>query len=103
MVADRYGVHNIEIVSLHLTSTDAPYLNDLRWRLERARSRVVNIAVDIKELWEKPALSGTDEERANAIALYTPWLEVARQLESQSIRCDPGRIKATDISPAVAL
>jgi sugar phosphate isomerase/epimerase len=101
MVADRYHVHNLEIVSLHLPAVERSYLEDFKQRLERTRSQVINIAVDVKELWEKPALSGTEEERTKAIALYKPWIEIGRQLGAQSVRCDPGRINPDDIAPPV--
>jgi len=63
MIADRYGVHNLEVVAPHLASTEPSYMREFKSRLERAHSRLINIPVDIDELWDQPALSGTDQQR----------------------------------------
>src|SRR5216683_1228674 len=62
MIADRYHVHNLEIVSPHFESSEPSYLRELNVRLERAHSHLVNIPVDYDELWEKPALSAPDSK-----------------------------------------
>ena len=46
LIADRYGVHHLEIVAPHFGDA-AP--GDVQARLTRAHSRIVNIPVDIKE------------------------------------------------------
>src|SRR5204862_2168863 len=69
MIADRYSVHNLEIVAPHFASTEPSYMRDFNRRLERAHSRLINIPVDIDELWDQPALSGTDQQRERAISL----------------------------------
>src|SRR5689334_19247697 len=76
MIADRYGVHNLEVVSNHFGDTDPA---ELQKRLDRTKSRMVNIPVDIKELWETPSLSSPDlRVRTRAIALYSEWIERAQ-------------------------
>jgi sugar phosphate isomerase/epimerase len=101
MIADRYHVHSLEVVAPHFASTDSSYLRDFKSRLERAHSRLVNIPVDIDELWDQPALSGTDHQRERAISLYSPWIDIAHDLGARSVRCDPGKVNAADPSPTV--
>jgi sugar phosphate isomerase/epimerase len=102
MVADRYGVHNVEIVYPHLASTEPAYVGEFRDRLRRAHSRVVNIPIDFAELWEKPSLSSTDpEEREHAISLYKQGIDVAAALGSPTGRCDPGRVDLEDPSVTI--
>ena len=68
MIADRYHVHNLEIVSPHFESSEPSYIRELKARLERAHSHLVNIPIDYDELWEKPALSAPDsKEREKAV------------------------------------
>jgi sugar phosphate isomerase/epimerase len=103
MVVDRYGVHNIEVVAPHAASTVGPYFHEVRARLDRAGSRVVNVPIDYAELWEKPALSAADPlEREHAISLYCRWIDHAAAMEAHSVRCDPGTINLDDLSPTIA-
>jgi sugar phosphate isomerase/epimerase len=102
MIADRYHVHNLEIVSPHFESSEPSYIRELKARLERAHSRLVNIPVDYDELWEKPALSATDsKEREKAISMYAKWIDIAHEIGARSVRCDPGIINLADPSPTI--
>jgi hypothetical protein len=100
MIADRYDVHNLEIVAPHFGDTDPAALQR---KLDATKSRMVNIPVDIKELWETPSLSSPDPAvRAHAIALYSAWIDRAQSLGVPSVRCDPGLLNLSDPSPTVA-
>ena len=100
MIADRYGVHNLEIVAPHFGDTDTAALQQ---KLDRTKSRMVNIPIDIKELWETPSLSSPDAGvRDHAIALYSAWIDRAGALGVPSVRCDPGLLNLNDLSPTIA-
>ena len=100
MIADRYGVHNLEIVAPHFGDTDPAALQQ---KLGRTKSRMVNIPVDIKELWETPSLSSPDDAvRNRAISLYSAWIDRAGALGVPSVRCDPGLLNLADLSPTIA-
>ena len=102
MIADRYHVHNLEIVSPHFESSEPSYLRELKIRLERAHAHLVNIPVDYDELWEKPALSAPDtKEREKAISMYAKWIDIAHEMGARSVRCDPGIINLADPSPTI--
>src|SRR5579871_4581790 len=60
MIADRYQVHQLEMVAPHFESTKPSYVREVRSRLERAHSHLVNIPVDIHELAVKGGLSDPD-------------------------------------------
>src|SRR5689334_11059733 len=78
MIADRYDVHNLEIVAPHFGDADPAALHQ---KLDRARSRMINIPIDIKELWETPSLSSPDDAvRNRAIGLYSAWIDRASSL-----------------------
>ena len=46
MLADVYGVHNVEFQHTHIASTERSYLQDLRARLERSKSRMTNLNLE---------------------------------------------------------
>lgn len=102
MVADRYGVHAIEIVAPHFAETTPGYLAELRRRLQRAHVRLVNIPADIDGLWDQPGLSDPDErKREAALKSYLPWVDVAKAMGAASIRCDPGKIRPDHLDVTV--
>jgi sugar phosphate isomerase/epimerase len=99
MIADKYHVHNLEVVLPHVLAADPPPVRDLKARLEKARSRVVNMPLDFGVLWNKAAISSTDgTERNLAIAMYKKGIDTAHELGSPSVRCDPGIVNLEDPS-----
>ena len=102
MIAGRYKVHNLEFCAPHFASTEKAYLQELKRRLLRAHSRVVNMPVDIEELWTGGGLSDTDEQvRDAAVSGAKIWIDVAAAIGSKSVRCDPGKLNPEDFSPTI--
>jgi sugar phosphate isomerase/epimerase len=102
MIADRYKVHNLEFCAPHFASTEKAYLLELKRRLLRAHSRVVNMPVDIEELRMGGGLSDTDEQvRDAAVSGARTWIDVAVAIGSKSVRCDPGKLNPEDFSPTI--
>jgi sugar phosphate isomerase/epimerase len=102
MIADRYKVHNLEFCAPHFASTEKTYLQEVKGRLVRAHSRVVNMPVDIDELWTGGGLSDTDEKvRDAAVNGSKIWIDVAAAIGSKSVRCDPGKLNPQDYSPTL--
>ena len=100
MVADRYHVHTMEFVAPHFESTSPGYLNELKVRLAKAHSRVVNIPVDIEEFRQGGGLSDqNDAVRNRAIQGAMRWIDVGRELGCQSVRCDPGKMHPSNLTP----
>jgi sugar phosphate isomerase/epimerase len=103
MIADRYHVHEMEIVAPHFASMEPSYIREVKSRLERAHSRVVNIPVDIKELWEAGGLSDPNPKvREAGIAACKKWIDFAHDLGAKSVRCDPGKINTADLKLTVS-
>ncbi len=102
MIASRYDVHELEIVAPHFESTGMTYLAKLKARLAEARSRIVNIPVDIAELEQGGGLSDKDPMvRDRAIAACMKWIDVAHDVGAASVRCDPGKMDTADPTPTV--
>ena len=100
MVADRYHVHTMEFVAPHFESTSPSYVNELKARLAKAHSRVVNIPVDIEEFREGGGLSDqNDAVRNKAIQGAMRWMDVGRELGCRSVRCDPGKMHPSNLTP----
>jgi sugar phosphate isomerase/epimerase len=99
MVADRYAVHNLEIVLPHFVDPNPQRVAEFKKRLEQTHSRVVNMPLDFAVLWNKPAISSTDPgERDAALAMYKSGIDTAQALGSPSVRCDPGVVNLDDPS-----
>ncbi|HJT01421.1 MAG TPA: TIM barrel protein [Terriglobales bacterium] len=102
MIADRYHVHNMEFVAPHFESASTAYLNELKQRLAKAHSRVVNIPVDIEEFRQGGGLSDqNDVVRNKAIQGAMRWIDVGRELSCRSVRCDPGKMHPSNLTPTV--
>jgi len=102
LIADRYHVHELEIVAPHI-STETSYIRDLKDRLDKAHSHLVNIPVDIEEVWHAGGLSDPDVKvREKTISACTKWIDIARELGARSVRCDPGKMNPADLSPTIS-
>jgi len=99
MIADRYHVHNVEVVLPHFLGAEPSMVRDFKSRLEKAHSRLVHMPLDFGELWNKPAISSTDQkERDAAVALYKKGIDAAAGLGCPLVRCDPGKVNLDDPS-----
>jgi sugar phosphate isomerase/epimerase len=102
MIADRYQVHELEFVAPHFAATTPAYLREVKERLEKAHSHLVNIPVDIEELELGGGLSDPDAEvRQRVIGACLKWIDIAYELGANSVRCDPGKINSADLRPTV--
>jgi len=91
MIAGRYMVHSLELVARHFASIEPAYLLELKSSLLRARSRLINLAVDARELESGGGLSDPQAgARESAIAATKRWIDIARQLGARSVSCHPG-------------
>lgn len=103
MIADRYQVHQLEMVAPHFESTKLSYVREVKARLARAHSHLVNIPVDIHELEIKGGLSDPDPKiRETAITACAKWMDIAQELGAKSVRCDPGDMNRADLSNTIA-
>ncbi len=102
MIADKFKVHNIEICVPHFASSDAGYLQELKKRLAGSHTRVVNMPVDIEEIWNKGGLSDPDKSvRSTAVNASKKWVDVAATIGSSAVRCDPGKLNSKNLAPTI--
>lgn len=93
MVAEKLDIHGIEPLSLHFASTEPAYLAELRTAVDKARSRIVNIPVDLTLSLYDP----DDTRRQAAVADAKKWVDVAVAVNSLSVRVHIARVK--DLEP----
>lgn len=102
MIADRYKVHHLEICAPHLASTEAAYLKEVKDRLTKAHSRVVNMPIDIEEFWTEGGLSDTKSKvREKAVTAGKKWIDIGAAIGTKSVRCDPGKMNPQNLAPTV--
>ncbi|MFP5276730.1 MAG: sugar phosphate isomerase/epimerase family protein [Acidobacteriota bacterium] len=107
-VADRLHLHHLEVCSFNLLSMDAAYIAEFKERMRKARSRVVDLIVEL----DPPATayrgyisvcSPNPEIRAHAIEETKKWIDIAAALGSPSIMPDQGvQYLPADLTPAIA-
>jgi sugar phosphate isomerase/epimerase len=81
-VIEKFNINKIEPWTGHFPSTDQKYLKQFRASVEKAKAKVVNIAVD----GEFSLYASHDSEREQAIAFSKEWVDHAVTLGSPSIR-----------------
>jgi hypothetical protein len=90
MYADVYGVHNIELQHYHMASTEPAYFQELRGRIDRAKSRVTQLVVEFGAL----NISAPDHNflnRLQAVDLTKVWIDRCAVLGSPRIMVNQGQ------------
>jgi len=95
-VAEKFDVHHIEPWSPIFPSTDPKYLAEFRAAVEKAKSSVVDIAVDGRH----SQYSKDPAERQASVKATNQWIDVAVALGSPSIRThiDGGKDSKPDVA-----
>jgi hypothetical protein len=87
MLADRYGVHNVEMQHAHFSSTEPAFLKDFRDRLAKTKSRVTNINLE----FGPQNISAADAAlRQQAIERTMSWIDYAVALGCPRIMVNQG-------------
>jgi len=97
MVAERYNIHNVEILGQHMPSTTPAYLKELRAAVLRAGSHVVDLPAGGRaSLYDPDA-----KKRSAAVEDGKHWIDVAIALDCPSVRLNISGAKG--VKPDVAL
>ncbi len=98
MLADTYGVHNVEFQHTHILSTEPSYLRDLRARLDKARSRMSNVNLE----FGGSNISAEDPaDREKAVDQTKQWIDMAPILGTPRVMINQGTL--TEESKAWAI
>lgn len=89
MVAKKFGIHNVELLSAHFPSTDRAYLEGLRAAVDKAGSHIIDIPVDDRASFYDPFAM----KRQEAVDSGKKWIEVAVAVGSPSVRLHIAGVK----------
>jgi hypothetical protein len=88
MLVDVYGVHNVEFQHSHIASTEATYLKDLRAHIEKSKSRMQQINLEIGPMF----VSAADPIlRVQCIDLTKRWVDHAVILNCPKVMVNQGQ------------
>src|SRR3569833_1294854 len=88
-MAQRYGIHNLEIQHYHFRSTEPDYLEEFKYRLKKARSRMTQVVLEFGPL----NISSTDPNiRVEAIDLTKRWIDLAVTLGCPRVMINQGTL-----------
>jgi hypothetical protein len=88
-MAQRYGIHNLEIQQYHFRSTDPAYLEEFKNRLTKARSRVTQLVLELGA----HNISTTDPAvRSETIELTNQWIDRAVLLSAARVMINQGTL-----------
>ena len=89
MIADRYGVHHVEVQHSHFISTEADYLKEFRERLRKAKSQMNQICLEFGIL----NISSPDPMlRVETIDLTKRWIDHAVDLGCPRVMVNQGTL-----------
>jgi sugar phosphate isomerase/epimerase len=98
MIADRYGVHNVEMQHAHFESTEADYLQAFRERVARAGSRLtqINVEFDAQNISTR-----SNPIRVQTIDLTKRWIDHAAALACPRVMVNQGPLTPDVIPSAI--
>jgi hypothetical protein len=99
MIADRYGIHNVEFQHTHFASTDKAYLKEVRERLKKANSRMTQICLEFGSL----NISAPQHYvRLETIDLTKNWIDYAAALGCPRVLVNQGSLAPEFVESATA-
>lgn len=97
-MAQRYGIHNLEIQQEHFRSTELDYLGEFKNRLTKAHSRVTQLVLELGA----HNISTTDPAvRSETIELTNQWIDRAVFLSAARVMINQGTL-APDVRTTAA-
>jgi hypothetical protein len=97
-MAQRYGIHNLEIQQAHFRSTEPDYLGEFKSRLTKAQSRVSQLVLELGA----HNISTTDPAvRSETIDLTNQWIDRAVFLGAARVMINQGTL-APDVRTTAA-
>jgi sugar phosphate isomerase/epimerase len=89
MIAQRYGVHHVEIQHAHFRSTEPDYLAEFQNRLKEAKSQMIQLVLEFDEL----NISSPDPVlRVETIDLTKRWIDHAVSLGCPRVMVNQGTL-----------
>ena len=106
-VADRLRLHHLEVCNINLLSMEPSYIGEFKRRLHEAKSRVVDLIVELdpRATAYRGYISVCSPDpaiRAHATELTKKWIDIAAMLGSPSIMPNQGvHYLPQDLTPCI--
>ena len=96
LLADRFGLHNVEVQTIYFLSMEPSYCARFNERLKKAKSKITNMPLELDDRAHTYSgiigPSATDPAlRAKAIDLTKQWIDVAAMIGCPSVMLNQGR------------
>jgi len=96
LLADRYGLHHMEVQTIYFLSMEPSYYARFNERLKKAKCKVTNMPLELDDrahTWSGiTGPSATDPAlRAKAIDLTKKWIDIAAMIGCPSVMANQGR------------
>ena len=104
MLAERYGIHNVEVQQFHFLSMEAAYFEKFLGRLKKAKSRVVDMPLELDPSGYSGTISPCSPDpqiRSHAIELTKQWIDRAAMIECPSVMVNQGKTFGDNLTPAI--
>lgn len=100
LIADRFGLHNIEVQDENFASFERSYINDVIARMKKTKSRMINICLEVGTYVSDPDPAA----RQKAVEHTKQWIDNAVLLGCPSVMVNQGRLSyETMAAPIEAL
>lgn len=100
ILADRFGVHNVELQHIHLPSTETSWLKDFRARLAKSKTQITQINVEAgNTMW---VTADTAVGRLQGIDLTKRWIDHAAVLGCARVLVNQGQPTQENKQAAIA-
>ncbi len=104
MLANRYFIHNVEVQQIHFLSMETAYFDKFQARLQKAKSRMINMPLELDESGYKGIISPCSPDpqiRAHAVELTKRWIDLSAIIQCPSVMPNQGALLEGDLTPAV--
>ena len=86
LIADRFGLHNLEVQDENFASTEESYIDEFINRMKKTQSRVINICLEVGARVSNP----DPQKRQEAVEHTKKWIDNAVRLGSPSVMVNQG-------------
>jgi hypothetical protein len=104
MLADRYGIHNVEVQQFHFLSLEPSYYRKFLERVKQAKSRMIDMPLELDDKGYSGTVSPCSPDpqiRARAVDLTKQWIDRAAIIECPSVMINQGMMLPEDMGPII--
>jgi len=104
MLADRYGIHYVEVQQFHFLSLEPSYYRKFLDRVKKAKSRMIDMPLELDDTGYSGTVSPCSADpqiRARAIELTKQWIDRAAIIECPSVMINQGMLLPDDVGPII--